>query len=98
MIDNANDAIAVLRLMVAPYGARPEARALIYAIEELGRRQHLPAENERIRASRDRWRELTEQLIEGLNEDNDKTLANAIKAYRKLIKVPEETRGGKSKQ
>jgi hypothetical protein len=87
-METTQDCIAILRLMVAPYGSRIEAKALVHAIEELSRRQTLPAENERIRASRDQWREVAEQFVDGLSKDDDKILAGAVKAYTKLIKVP----------
>jgi hypothetical protein len=86
-METTQDAVAILRLMVAPYGSRIEAKALVHAIEELTKRQTLPAENEKIRASRDRWREVAEQFVDGLTKD-DKALAGAVKAYTKLIKVP----------
>jgi hypothetical protein len=88
-METTQDCIAILRLMVAPYGSRIEAKALIHAIEELSKRQTLPAENEKIRASRDKWREVTEQFVEGLSANDDKILSGAIKAYTKLIKVPD---------
>ena len=75
-----------------------EAKALIYAVEELSKRNTLPAENEKVRAPRDRWRECCEQFVDGLAEDDDKKLANAIKAYKKLIKVPSEAGGGEPSQ
>ena len=87
-METTQDAVAILRLMVAPYGNRIEAKALVHAIEELTRRQTLPAENEKIRASRDRWREVAEQLIDGLRQNDDKVLAGAVKNYSKLIKTP----------
>jgi hypothetical protein len=65
-----------------------DAVAILHAIEELTKRQTLPAENEKIRASRDKWREVAEQLIDGLRQNDDKALAGAVKAYTKLIKVP----------
>ena len=86
-MEATQDAVAILRLMVAPYGNRIEAKALVHAIEELTRRQTLPAENEKIRASRDRWREVAEQLIDGLRQNDDKVLAGAVKNYSKLIKA-----------
>ncbi len=86
-METTQDAIAILRLMIAPYGSRIEAKALVHAIEELSRRQTLPAENDKIRASRDRWREVAEQFVDGLTKDDDKALAAAVKAYTKLIKV-----------
>jgi hypothetical protein len=82
--------------MIAPYGSRIEAKALTHAVEELSRRNTLPAENDKIRASRDRWREVAEQFVEGLSQDDDKKVAQAIKAYRKLVKIPAETGGGES--
>ncbi len=85
-METTQDAVAILRLMVAPYGSRIEAKALVHAIEELTKRQTLPAENEKIRASRDRWREVAEQLIDGLRQNDDKVLAGAVKNYSKLIK------------
>ena len=88
-METTQDAVAILRLMVAPYGSRIEAKALVHAIEELTKRQTLPAENEKIRASRDRWREVAEQLIDGLRQNDDKVLAGAVKNYSKLIKVPD---------
>ena len=95
-MDSTADAVSILRLMIAPFGSRIEAKALIHAVEELSKRNTLPAENEKVRASRDRWRECCEQFVDGLTQDNDKTLANAIKAYKKLIKVPCEAGGGES--
>ena len=90
-MDTTADAVSILRLMIAPFGSRIEAKALIHAVEELSKRNSLPAENEKIRASRDRWRECCEQFVEGLSNDDDKKLANAIKTYRKLIKIPSES-------
>ena len=87
-MESTADAVAILLLMIAPYGSRIEAQALTHAVEELTRRQSLPAENERIRASRDKWREVTEQFVDGLSKDDDKILAGAVKAYTKLIKTP----------
>ena len=97
-MDTTADAVSILRLMIAPYGSRIEAKALTHAVEELSKRNSLPAENEKIRASRDRWREVAEQFVEGLSQDDDKKLAQAIKAYRKLIKVPSEAGGGEPSQ
>ena len=97
-MDSTADAVSILRLMIAPFGSRIEAKALIYAVEELSKRNTLPAENEKVRASRDRWREVAEQFVDGLAEDDDKKLANAIKAYKKLIKIPTETGGGEPSQ
>ena len=97
-MDSTADAVSILRMMIAPFGSRIEAKALIHAVEELSRRNTLPAENEKVRASRDRWRECCEQFVDGLSTDNDKTLANAIKTYRKLIKVPSETGRGEPSQ
>jgi len=90
-MDTTADAVSILRLMIAPFGSRIEAKALIHAVEELSKRNTLPAENEKIRASRDRWRECCEQFVDGLTQDDDKKLANAIKTYRKLIKIPSES-------
>jgi hypothetical protein len=87
-METTQDAVAILRLMVAPYGNRIEAKALVHAIEELTRRQTLPAENEKIRASRDKWREVAEQFVDGLTKNDDKILSGAVKAYTKLIKAP----------
>ena len=95
-MDTTADAVSILRLMIAPYGSRIEAKALTHAVEELSKRNSLPAENDKIRASRDRWREVAEQFVEGLSQDDDKKLAQAIKAYRKLVKIPAETGGGES--
>lgn len=97
-MDTTADAVSILRLMIAPFGSRIEAKALIHAVEELSKRNTLPAENEKIRASRDRWRECCEQFVDGLSNDDDKKLAHAIKAYRKLIKIPAETGGGEPSQ
>ena len=97
-MDTTADAVSILRLMIAPFGSRIEAKALIHAVEELSKRNSLPAENEKIRASRDRWRECCEQFVDGLTQDDDKKLAHAIKAYRKLIKIPAETGGGEPSQ
>ena len=97
-MDTTADAVSILRLMIAPYGSRIEAKALTHAVEELSKRNSLPAENDKIRASRDRWREVAEQFVEGLSQDDDKKLAQAIKAYRKLIKIPSETGGGEPAQ
>ena len=97
-MDSTADAVSILRLMIAPFGSRIEAKALIHAVEELSKRNTLPAENDKVRASRDRWRECCEQFVDGLAEDDDKKLANAIKAYKKLIKVPSETGGGEPSQ
>jgi cytochrome c len=97
-MDTTADAVSILRLMIAPFGSRIEAKALIHAVEELSKRNTLPAENEKIRASRDRWRECCEQFVDGLTQDDDKKLAHAIKAYRKLIKIPAETGGTESSQ
>ena len=97
-MDSTADAVSILRLMIAPYGSRIEAKALAHAVEELSKRNTLPAENDKVRASRDRWREVAEQFVDGLAEDDDKKLANAIKAYKKLIKIPTETRGGEPSQ
>ena len=87
-MESTSDAVAILRLMIAPYGSRIEAAALTHAVEELTKRQSLPAENEKIRASRDKWREVAEQFVDGLSKDDDKILAGAVKAYTKLIKTP----------
>ena len=95
-MDTTADAVSILRLMIAPYGSRIEAKALTHAVEELSKRNSLPAENEKSRASRDRWREVAEQFVEGLSQDDDKKVAQAIKAYRKLVKIPAETGGGES--
>ena len=97
-MDSTADAVSILRMMIAPFGSRIEAKALIHAVEELSKRNSLPAENDKIRASRDRWREVAEQFVDGLATDNDKTLANAIKAYKKLIKVSNEAGGGEPSQ
>ena len=97
-MDTTADAVSILRLMIAPFGSRIEAKALIHAVEELSKRNSLPAENEKIRASRDRWRDCCEQFVDGLTQDDDKKLAHAIKAYRKLIKIPAETGGGEPSQ
>lgn len=94
-MENTKDAVAVLRMMVAPFGARIEGKAIVYAIEELCRREVLPAENRAIRASRDRWRELTEALVGALADKDDARLSKALKSYKALLTLPpdpDETR------
>lgn len=94
-MDNTKDAVAVLRMMVAPLGARIEARAIIYAIEELTRRELLPAEIRAVRASRDRWREVSEALVGALADKDSARLSKALKIYKALLTLPadpDETR------
>lgn len=90
-MDNTKDAVAVLRMMVAPFGARIEARAIVYAIEELSRRETLPAENRAVRASRDRWREVAEALVGALAHKDDARLSKALKTYKALLTMPPDT-------
>ena len=94
-MDNTKDAVAVLRMMVAPFGARIEARAIVYAIEELSRRETLPAEIRAVRASRDRWREVSEALVGALADKDNARLSKALKTYKALLTLPadpDETR------
>jgi len=90
-METTQDAVAILRLMVAPYGSRIEAKALVHAIEELTKRQTLPAENEKIRASRDRWREVAEALVGALAHKDDARLSKALRAYKALLTMPPDT-------
>jgi len=88
MMESTKDAVAVLRMMVAPFGARIEAKAIVYAIEELTRRETLPAENRAIRASRDRWRETAEAIVEALANKDDAKLSKALKTYKAMLTLP----------
>ena len=92
-MDNTKDAVAVLRMMVAPFGARIEARAIVYAIEELTRRETLPAENRAIRASRDRWRETAEGIVVALANKDEARLSKALRAYKAMLTLPPDEAG-----
>ena len=88
-METTKDAVAILRLMVAPFGSRIEAKALVHAIEELSRRETLPAENRAIRASRDRWREVAEGIVGALANKDDAKLTKALRAYKAMLVLPE---------